>query len=78
MHAGTELHEPGALRRIDRGSWACTGTKGDGGRGSSIAGRGTDLGSYDTAVEAAKARDRKAYELLGEFAYLNFPEDYGR
>jgi hypothetical protein len=33
------------------------------------------LGFYDTEVEAAKARDRKAYELHGEFAYLNFPED---
>jgi hypothetical protein len=42
--------------------------------------RGTTyhLGYHDTAIEAAKARDRKAYELLGEFAYLNFPEDYGR
>jgi len=36
------------------------------------------LGRYDTEIEAAKARDRKAYELHGEFAYLNFPEDYGR
>jgi hypothetical protein len=26
---------------------------------------------------AAKARDRKAFELHGQFAYLNFPEDYG-
>ena len=34
------------------------------------------LGSYDDEVEAAKARDRKAYELHGEFAYLNFPEDF--
>jgi len=34
------------------------------------------LGSYDTQVEAAKARDRKAFELHGEFAYLNFPEDF--
>ncbi len=24
--------------------------------------------------EAAKARDRKAYELHGQYAYLNFPE----
>ncbi len=24
---------------------------------------------------AAKARDRKAWELEGEFAYLNFPEE---
>jgi hypothetical protein len=34
------------------------------------------LGSYDTQVEAAKVRDRKAFELHGEFAYLNFPEDF--
>jgi len=36
------------------------------------------LGRYNTQIEAAKARDRKAYELHGPFAYLNFPEDYGR
>jgi hypothetical protein len=34
------------------------------------------LGTFDDEVEAAKARDRKAYELEGEFAYLNFPEDF--
>lgn len=33
------------------------------------------LGTFDDDVEAAKARDRKAYELEGEFAYLNFPEE---
>jgi hypothetical protein len=32
----------------------------------------------DDEVEAAKARDRKAYELHGDRAYLNFPEDYRR
>jgi hypothetical protein len=36
------------------------------------------LGLFEDEVEAAKARDRKAYELNGEFAYLNFPEDFGR
>jgi hypothetical protein len=30
---------------------------------------------FDDKVEAAKARDRKAYELFGSFAYLNFPEE---
>lgn len=34
------------------------------------------LGVFDDEVQAAKARDRKAWELHGEFAYLNFPEDY--
>lgn len=34
------------------------------------------LGLYDDPVAAAKARDRKAYELHGPFAYLNFPEDF--
>jgi hypothetical protein len=32
------------------------------------------LGLFDDETEAAKARDRKALELEGEFAYLNFPE----
>ena len=34
-----------------------------------------NLGLFDDDVEAAKARDRKAYELEGEFAYLNFPAE---
>jgi hypothetical protein len=36
------------------------------------------LGLYDDPVEAAKARDRKAYELHGAHAYLNFPRDVRR
>ncbi len=36
------------------------------------------VGTFDDEVEAAKARDRKAYELHGEYAYLNFPEDFDR
>jgi hypothetical protein len=35
-------------------------------------------GLFDDEVEAAKARDRKAYELHGPYAYLNFPQDFGR
>ena len=36
------------------------------------------VGVFADEVEAAKARDRKAYELHGEYVYLNFPEDFGR
>jgi hypothetical protein len=38
-------------------------------------GRQYYLGLYDDEVEAAKARDRKALELLGESAYLNVPPE---
>jgi len=36
------------------------------------------LGLFDHEVEAAKVRDRKAYELNGEFAYINLPEELAR
>ena len=32
------------------------------------------LGSFDDEMEAGVAYDRKAEELFGEFAYLNFPQ----
>lgn len=32
------------------------------------------LGGFDNKVDAAKAHDKAARELEGEFAYLNFPE----
>lgn len=35
-----------------------------------------DLGSYKTKQEAAKAYDKKAFELYGKDCYLNFPKDY--
>ena len=34
-----------------------------------------NIGFFDTAEEAARARDEKAKELLGEFAYLNFANE---
>jgi hypothetical protein len=33
-----------------------------------------NLGRFATAEEAARARDRKAREVHGEFAHLNFPD----
>jgi hypothetical protein len=35
------------------------------------------LGPFENEVEAAKARDQKAMELFGEFAWLNFPPETG-
>jgi hypothetical protein len=39
-------------------------------------GRLIHLGSFTDEVEAARAYDRKAVELFGEFARLNFPEEW--
>jgi hypothetical protein len=34
------------------------------------------IGTYDTLEDAARAYDKKAFEVLGYFAFLNYPEDY--
>lgn len=36
----------------------------------------THLGPFDSAIEAARARDFKAVEFFGEFARLNLPEEW--
>jgi hypothetical protein len=33
------------------------------------------LGTFKSAEEAARVYDKHAYEIYGEFAYLNFPDD---
>ena len=38
-------------------------------------GRHLFLGRYATGEEAARVRDKKALELHGEYAYLNFPDE---
>ena len=40
----------------------------------SKSGKRTYLGNFDDEIEAAVAYDRKAEQLFGEFAYLDFPE----
>jgi len=40
----------------------------------SKSGKRTYLGHFDDEMEAGVAYDRKAEELFGEFAYLNFPQ----
>lgn len=44
--------------------------------GGGKGGKNKYLGVFRTAELAAKAYDRAAYDAFGEYARLNFPEDY--
>lgn len=69
---------------LNRKGWSLDGYKGvsrDGRRHRAritLDGVTRSLGAFATAVEAAVAYDAAAYELFGEFAWLNFPETYER
>jgi hypothetical protein len=66
----------------NRAGWGRAGYKGVTRRGRrwrariTLSGVEKHLGYFDSAVAAALAYDEAAVERFGEFAYLNFPENY--
>lgn len=57
----------GVIYRKDSGKWQAR---------IWLHGRNISLGMFDSEVEAARAYDRAAVEYYGEFARLNFPEEW--
>lgn len=66
----------------NREGWSLSGFKGVSRDGAKFRARITvdsvvrSIGRYDKAEDAARAYDAAAWEQWGEFAYLNFPEDF--
>ena len=67
---------------LNREGWSLSGYKGVSRDGSRFRTRITvggvlkTIGRFSSAVEAAVAYDEAAHEQFGEFAWLNFPENY--
>lgn len=66
---GSEVHYRGVRRRRS-GKYAAEI------RDSSKGSARVWLGTYDSAIEAARAYDRAAYAMRGNLAVLNFPHEY--
>lgn len=67
---------------LNRCGWSLSGYKGVSRSGRRWRARITQegeykhLGMFDTAIGAAMAYDEAAFDRFGEFAFLNFPENY--
>jgi len=64
---GTSSRFRGVTYLKDRGKWRAK---------IQFEGKSVYLGLFTDEVDAARAYDRKAVELFGEFARLNFPEEW--
>lgn len=65
-HKDRKSKYKGTCYQADRGKWAVY---------IRMNGKSKFLGRFTDEISAAKAYDKKAKELFGEYAWLNFPEE---